>query len=228
MRAPVPEQQPTPEDPAAEQQPEEQPAPMEEEQAVLEEQPAPEEPAPEEDSDEEDSDNWSPATTDEDQDLMPARGPVQAALVASFKQHRGLSVEEINAALEQRGVRISLQRHELEERARVTMQEEREALRQFYRETAEGRLAREAREATEAAAAEAVAAAEAARNARMSMDRLRRRTVMAERHHQMVAARQARRAAAMAVARATANDAEAGPSCRRGPGPHAGWPLQRR
>ena len=158
---------------------EDQPAPMEEEQA-----------APEEDSDEEDSDNWSPATTDEDQELMLARGPVQAALVASFEQHRGLSVEEINAALT-----ISLQRHELEERARVTMEEEREALRQFYQETAEGRLAREATEAAEAAvAAEAVAAAEAedeaARNARMSMDRLRRRTVTAERHHQMVAARQ--------------------------------------
>ena len=170
-----------------------------------EEQPAPEEPAPEEDSD-----NWSPTTTDEDQDLMPARGPVQAALVASFEQHRGLSVEEINAALEQRGVTISLQRHELEERARVTMEEEREALCQFYRETAEGRLTREAREAAEAVAA-AEAEAEAARNARMSMDRLRRRTVTAERHHQMVAARQARRAAAMAAARATVNDAEAGP-----------------
>ena len=95
------------------------------------------------------------------------------------------------------------------------MEEEREALRQFYRETVEGRLACEAREAREAA--EAVAEAEAARNARMSMDRLRRRTVTAERHHQMVAARQARRAAAMAAARATTNDAEAGPSCRRGP-----------
>ena len=126
-----------------------------------------------------------------------------------------ISVEEINAALEQRGVAISLQRHELEERKRVTMEEEREALRQFYQETVEGRLAREAREAT------AEAEDEAARNARMSMDRLRCRTGTAERHHQMVAARQAWRAAAMAAARATANDAEAGPSCRRGPGPHA-------
>ena len=73
---------------------EEQAAPMEEEQAAPEMQPAPEKPASEEDFD-----NWSPATTDEDQELMPARGPVQAALVASFEQHRGLSIEEINTAL---------------------------------------------------------------------------------------------------------------------------------
>ena len=156
---------------------------------------------------------------------MPARGPVQAALLASFEQVRdrrdgGLSVEQLNAALEQRGVAISLQRHELEERARVTMQEEREALQQFYRESA---AAREAREATEEAEAAAEAAAameaeeEAARSARMSLDRLRRRTATAEWHHRMVVTRQARRAAAMAAARTTANDAEAGPSNTQGP-----------
>ena len=100
---------------------------------------------------------------------------------------------KLNAALELRGVTISLQRHELEERARVTMQEEREALRQFYRETAEGCLAREAREAAEAAAA-MEAEEEGARQARMSME-----------------------AAAMAAARTTANDAEAGPSNAQGP-----------
>ena len=126
MQAPVPEQQPAPEQQAApmpeEPAPEQQPAPMEEpapEQAPEEEEPAPEE--------EEEEDNWTPATTDEDEPLMPARGPVQAALLASFEQVRdrrdgGLSVEQLNAALEQRDVAISLQRHELEERARVTMQ----------------------------------------------------------------------------------------------------------
>ena len=58
---------------------------------------------------------------------------------------------------------------------------------------------------------------EGARQARMSLDRLRRRTATAERHHRMVVARQAWRAAAMAAARTTANDAEAGPSNAQGP-----------
>ena len=99
MRAPVPEQHPAPEEPAPEQQ---QPAPEQQEPApMVEDQPAPmeEEQAAPEEQPEEDSDNRSPATTDEDQDLMPARGPVQAALVTSFEQHRGLSIEEIIAAL---------------------------------------------------------------------------------------------------------------------------------
>ena len=87
------------------------------------------------DSDDDDADNynWEPPTTDEDQDLMPARGPdFQAALLESFEQHRdrqngngNRSVEETNAMRLQRGVQVSLERHELEERARVTMQAER-------------------------------------------------------------------------------------------------------
>ena len=43
------------------------------------------------DSDDDDADgyNWDPPTTDEDQELMPARGPdFQAALLESFEQHR--------------------------------------------------------------------------------------------------------------------------------------------
>ena len=96
--------------------------------------------------DDADNFNWEPSTTDEDQDLMPARGPdFQAALLESFEQHRdrqngsNRSVEETNAMLLQRGVQISRERHEVDERARATMQEERDALRQFRRDTAEGR-----------------------------------------------------------------------------------------
>ena len=82
MRVPVPGQQPT-----------------------LEEQ----QPSPEENKDDNSSDddhhNWSPPTTDEEHELMPARGPVQAALLKSFEQHHDrrdgdCSIEEINAALE--------------------------------------------------------------------------------------------------------------------------------
>ena len=99
-------------------------------------------------------------------------------------------------------------------------QEERDALRQFRRETAEGRRARkaEAAAAQAGAAAEAAAAVEAAAeaeaeaqagcNARMSMDRLRRRSATAERHRVMVIERRARRDRVLA----RANDGEAGPS----------------
>ena len=207
MRAPAQPEQGAPE-PVQEAHEEQQPAM---EPAHEQQQPASDEDV-NFDSDDEDADNynWEPPTTDEDQDLMPARGPeFQAALLESFQQHRdrqhgNRSVEETNEMRLQRGVQVSLERHELEERARVDMQAEREALLQFRRETAEDRRAHEA----EAAAAEAAAEAQAGRSARMSMDRLRRRTVTAERHHAMATERRARRDRMLA----RANDGEAGPS----------------
>ena len=60
------------------------PEPMQEEQQPAME-PAQEEQVPASDDDA-DNNNWEPPTTDEDQDLMPARGPdFQAALLESFE-----------------------------------------------------------------------------------------------------------------------------------------------
>ena len=103
MRAPVQPEQLAPEEPTQE-----------------ERQPVPEEMNSSSDdinwdSDENDNENWDPPTTDEDQDLMPARGPeFQAALLESFqqqrdRQHGNRSVEETNEMRLQRGVQVSLE-----------------------------------------------------------------------------------------------------------------------
>ena len=90
------------------------------------EEPAPEQPAPEEDnsSDDFDFDNdddnhvWSPPTTDEEQELMPARGPlVQAALLESFEQQR----QRRSSDHSREEIKISVERHKVEEDGRVLM-----------------------------------------------------------------------------------------------------------